>query len=1403
MMKQRGTILIVVLGVLVLLALLGTSFATLQSIERKVTRNYTDEVRAKLVAQSGVESAIDRLGELASSGWYPSWAPGDPLRRSWQYFGTETDETREYLLQTAAGEFSKLQAPLGRALNPSFAYETDPAIQDPTDANSAPQQIRVEGRSIGFSGIVGGTYVRHGDLYSLKVLDCQAQININDGVRWGNRHSVSQNLRRILNVLGDQPEVRVPNLGDKVIQARPPTGYLNKAELRRVLNDDAAYDRVSDLVTTHSRSNPNVVNPVPLSREEYENRADVYPIRPGPNGDGYFRPADANGMRIYRYGHGRDITGNQVDRPPTRPWPLRFWDAAIDPPAVDRRYSFPSSFYHAVWSQDALNPQWIETVERSPVNVNNASRPVLMALTAGLEGFFEVGRKRAAPSNMYYGWLQHRYYYSPDGGNAPSLEQRGSETGFLYRTIPFLSPSGGTTTTPGLSAAIIVEEILACRYRQPSPAISGFSYNQAPFGGPFRSWQQFYAFVDHLVEQGVIVDQRPIFYEYKPSHVINHEATWAVPAILAWYITDQTLVDSPAQRRQASQAAADVLKANFNPNGHLNELNPDRNMYLHVDKTDLICHSTELCFVPMGRFEIESLGYVLASPQASGGTTLAAELDVLTASNNRIVAQSRIQAVVELYYPYHETVQKQFIKGEFGERQSLPTTNNNRATESGPEPDNDVPPLECEYDGYVALPTIGGSFDQQAWKKTPGSRQTGTSEAGLYPNAAVTPMGSKAEGYDADIHSHLQFDHCAHYHVGGAGKCRPIGRWANPVEAASLNVPDKTETIPAPYSPSDSGFFPQVPGRYRLAHSFSLPTAWGPGSVGNHMEGNTRIVPLPPMSASWVAPSDLRIDGAYTELNSAFGYDITSARFSTSATVAFWAKLHWYPENTGKVRTLLSINNYDHFFQWPCEVGRHYQQLRRPLPYGIYYFPSYSYEDPWRPTYMNAPRLNSMVWAVATDGLTTATPGGFGVITPTINHEFEPRFGPGLAKEDYNRFTSSTHAGAPNHIRAHEWVHVTVHAEAGGPTNRYHEPMPFRTGSPWVNYYGSPGSPWALQTRRALFKVNGRELPGSEQITVHMANDTWPSLNFGNQGKSIRLGGEYFEFCRAVRPVGWPMQVYTSYTAISGSSGGWWYCPGFVNYATRRQYFGDATLDEFYYWKDNPNALAKAQSIFTKGRYYRPMDSHPNEPQGDAVFTSQEIKAEPARVLAPGNLMAPSGSGVGGDTTVLPHPIPNRSVYLTAISWTAMAEDASSIIDAGGVLRLKPIVRDYRNLPTGGAPIEMSAPAGPDANGFSYETAAQLFVVVDGSNGRKAYGPYHNEVWSPIRADHQIGVIGTGVDKIELKPGETVRYLVKLRPGTPGLNTLLLATPVTEDVTLFFEHAHVRYVSYAEVRGTY
>ncbi len=1064
--RRRGVALLVVMGVLALLALLATSFATLARVERATSRNHLDQVRARLLAQSGVEEALARLSQIASG-------PGFIDDRSWR-----------------GGEA------------PSFALKG---------------AVAVRGRRIGLSGAhLSGTYALHGDFYTLRVTDANSRINVNDGLAWGSDHSVSRNLRRLLNVLGMQPTVAVPALGDRLIAARPRGGYLHQADLLRALGfDRAAYARVRDLLTVASWSDPQVANPVPLSDSSLHH----YPVS-------FWRPDG-----IYRYGHQKDARGRRIDAP------LLPFDFAHGSPG-----------HHAVWGRDSLHPQWIEIVARSPVNVNAARREVLVALLVDLEGFFLVERRRPVPGG--YAWASVRYSYDPSG-------DEGDECGFLYRTLPIAGPGG--RNGQGVSAEAIADEILAGREGRVSPAIPDLDYGRAPFGGPFRSWGQFNRFVDHLVRGGVIADRRAdLFRDLGPAG---------------------TRAASPIQLRVASQAIADVLKANFNPNLHLNEANPNRNLFAHVDKTDLLVHSTELCFTPMGVFEIESEGRVVRPRDGD---------DALAAAENDLVAAHRVVTAVRLFDALRETAQAEFYAGEISDRKGPIETNNNRSLETGPEPDNGPAPSENRYEGYLQLATYGGNLFSPGAHKPPNALWATLPDPSLFPGAGTSgePGGPHL---GSSIHAHFQLDHAAHSHANRSpftrpprfdGFLLPQGAWTTVFGGRcciNRNFEDRTETLAPPYGPVDGGRA-GMPGRYRIARSFSL------------LEG----VP----EAFEAAPGDLRLDGAYVERHSAFGYwleENVSWNFN-EGTAAFWIKPGFFPEMTGKSRTFLSASRYH----------AHAPESMNPSPFALFFIPGGG-ADLSHPSYSGG--AGGFLPGALAFGFGFSSPHGYSwemggppaashafAFTPTLNHEGhgpdngDPRVG------DDGRF---------NHLRAHEWTHLAV---------------------TWSNPIGR------LPTAdTARIYVNGRLLPN----TVGM-----PHLYAGPRGEgqpfektprwhlhslqTLLPGAAKPKWCvNAIRLGGEPSDLFDGVSGIGPFP---------------RNFSADATFDEFYLWLDrstrSSGGLAGARLLASRGRYYRPDDGDPE----DALFTSRAIR-----------LPGPPARG------------PERK-RLIAVSWTELAEEEEGVM---------------------------------------------------------------------------------------------------------------------------------------------
>jgi len=970
-------------------------------------------------------------------------------------------------------------------------------------------------RKIPDTPLGSGTYAPQGDTYAVRIEDSNARINVNDGVAWGNDHAVSRNLRRILNLLGAQPTVAVPDLGDRILDGRPKTGYPSSFDLLRALSyDSPSFDRVRDLLTVRAWSDPNVGLLIPLSAEA----ARVSPVSPG-------RPVGGAGP-VYRYGHQKNARGEQI-RSPLLPF---------DP-------ANPDPYHHAVWGRDSLNPQWIEIVARSPVNVNEARREVLLALLTDLEGVFLVERRRGPPSapsvgspcgspGGAYGWTQVRFTYDASGNE-------GDEAGFLYRTAP-------------LPAAKIADEILACREGRSSPAIAGLDYARVPYGGPFRSWAQFNLFVDALVRGGLIADPR--FQD--------------------------------AEFRIASQAAGDVLKANFNPNLHLNEINPNRTLFTHVDKTDLVVQSTEFCFTPMGIFEIRSEGRI---DDAAG----------------RTLARASVLAEVRMYDALRETSQRDFMAGAFAGRRGGPETNNNLSLESGPEPDNGPAPVENGYEGYLQLSTVGANLTG-AMRKPPGARWTTLTDPSFLPGADPMPPGGPHLG--ASLHAHFQLDHAAHHHASRNlstsppqwdGFRLPQGAWQTVFGrrcCLNRNWEDRTETVSGPYSPADLG---RTGHDHRIARSFSGP----------------------PPRAEEVAPSDLRLDGAYAERHSAFGYWIDenlSFNFNEGA-AAFWIKPGFFPEATGKRRTLLSAARYH----------AHAPDLMNPSPFGLFLAPSGGDESA-SPAYGgNLFRPLSFAFGL---GFSTRTGYNWETTGPSDNHATHHAFvlGPTLNHEGCGPDNGDPRVGDDgrfNWLRAHEWTHVAVTWD--NPRGRLPDADSAKI---YVNGRLLPGTVGMPH----LYACEGQPFRDTPRWTTHSLQAALAGLATPRWCKNtIRLGGE-------------PSQLF---------DGGQF--PG--------NFSADATFDEFYLWQDRSphynGGLWGALTHWGRGRYYRPRDADPD----DARFTSRPLDLTPPHFREP----APAAPASGA---LSPAPVPTPRVL--ALAWTEIAED----YDREGT-RLRPKMFDYSASP--------------------------------------------------------------------------------------------------------------------------
>lgn len=384
--SRRGMVLLIALSFLVLLSLIGTVFVRLQTVEKRVAGCFTDQVRAKLLAESAVEEAVERLQEDMFL---------DSARRPSVYWGDVTNET-------APGSAPNPLTPIGASRNPSYAVEaaslSNPAYDPYQATDPTPATLIIDGQPRGVSMIMStGTYGTRSDVGTLRVVGTQGLLNLNDGVHEDTLpcRPVTMNLRRMLNHLGSLPAVGLPTLGD-VVLARPPGGFKSKRELRVFLGA-AVYDVVKNLVTVHGAVDRDVALPVPnkgtplvidimgtlmetscLGNYPAMNRSPL----DHPEGQ-LWRGSTPS----YRRARGVNYRGASLSSV-VGPWMLGGTQGTSWSPHVQ------------VWGYDELSPTWIQVTSRSPVAVNEAPREVLIATLADLQGWFVMEARRHVPDTL-------------------------------------------------------------------------------------------------------------------------------------------------------------------------------------------------------------------------------------------------------------------------------------------------------------------------------------------------------------------------------------------------------------------------------------------------------------------------------------------------------------------------------------------------------------------------------------------------------------------------------------------------------------------------------------------------------------------------------------------------------------------------------------------------------------------------------------------------------------------------------------------------------------------------------------------------------------------------------------------------------------------------------------------
>lgn len=252
--RDRAVALVLSLSVLAVLSTLAITFVQLMALERRSARNHVHQVRSRLAAEAGVQSAIGQLkahfGTTAYSGPGQAWVMKDAV-------GTQPDPLTE----------------LKDAIHPSFEV----------GAYAGGGELG----GLGYSGELSNTPSGHRVTWATRVVAESSKINVNAGdLSAAPTAGYNAKVAAMLNTLGTAMtrNSAVPSsavgatLGTRILASRPTGGYTRIEDLRAVLGD-AEYDQVRPFVTTDSWIDPATVKPHPVNSEPSADWANKKKIR--------------------------------------------------------------------------------------------------------------------------------------------------------------------------------------------------------------------------------------------------------------------------------------------------------------------------------------------------------------------------------------------------------------------------------------------------------------------------------------------------------------------------------------------------------------------------------------------------------------------------------------------------------------------------------------------------------------------------------------------------------------------------------------------------------------------------------------------------------------------------------------------------------------------------------------------------------------------------------------------------------------------------------------------------------------------------------------------------------------------------------------------------------------------
>lgn len=266
--RERGATLLISICILTLLFVFSMAFVRLVNFERTASANYTDSVRARMLARAGIERAIVEMQRIAGRRHYShpgmpttKVLPADTMGDAWSY--SDNDPAVDCPQPATYDPLTKQFKVAGRIFPLDIHSTRTPSFRlvDTRTFYGAP---------LVYSGKLGESYAGGVDIYKLKVFDTARMLDLNHPDQVAARRMLKNLLYAALNPGITQGQAAV--LANAIIDRRPPSGFKSKAEIESILlnppsgsgtgiSPDTYRRKLRDLITVYAWRDEKVIRP--------------------------------------------------------------------------------------------------------------------------------------------------------------------------------------------------------------------------------------------------------------------------------------------------------------------------------------------------------------------------------------------------------------------------------------------------------------------------------------------------------------------------------------------------------------------------------------------------------------------------------------------------------------------------------------------------------------------------------------------------------------------------------------------------------------------------------------------------------------------------------------------------------------------------------------------------------------------------------------------------------------------------------------------------------------------------------------------------------------------------------------------------------------------------------------